>query len=358
MIAALVKQTAKNYEASNIGVFSGPEAMDDVERWIPSTSVSINYQLGDPRYGAFACCKLIELFGPKSSSKSLILYDAGAHCQRQGGMFILLDGENAFHRGFAQSLGLSTSREKFIYASIPSIEDSFKFVTVLIKKLRAKNYTGHILIGVDSITAILTKRELRREFDDEKAAMGHKAKVLSERLPKIINFLPKYNATMIAINQIRTKIGVVFGNPEFRTGGAAVQFYASQSMEVRKTKKIKKGRRTIGHENSCYVEKNRVRPPFGKSIIHISTDKIKRIYGLDAWSGLLDTLLIDDVIEHIKGTKNMYRICGNRRVKFSTQKIGDAWPEILKTIPEDIYAIGSTGDGKKKKIKKIKIKRT
>jgi len=341
-IPTLIKDIASSFSSDSIGTFHGKNSMDIVEDWIPSKNIALNYILGDPRYGAFPQGKITEIFGPKSSAKSLILYDAGAQCQKMGGIFILVDSESSFHKGFGKYLGINYKR--LIYASLRTIEEIFDFMIGSIVKLRAEKFDGPILMGWDSVAASTTSRELDMDYEGAKAEMGNRANLISKGMREFGGLIYQENVTSIIVNQIRHKIGVMFGNPETRPGGNAIPFHASIGLHVKQTKKLKKTKnkvkRIIGHEVEAYCEKNRVRPPFGRAIISIFADRVNKRYGLDKYSGLLDLLLGDDIIQSLD--KDLYCLTSDESIEFTKKEMGVVWKEhILPAIPEDLYSVKS-----------------
>ena len=336
-IANLINEVTAELKSDSVGTFVGSEAIDLVEEWIPSTNVALNYMLGDPVKGAFPQGRVIEIYGPKSSAKSLILYDAGAQCQKMGGVFLLVDSESAFHKGWGKYLGIDFDR--FIYAPIRTIEEAFDTIRETIERLRAKRHKGPILIGWDSIAASARIADLEIDIEDSKSEMGGRAKLMSQGMRDIPGLCFHENATLIMINQIRKKIGVMFGDPETRPGGEAVPFHSSQGIMVRRSKKIfssSKGlKRVVGHKVIVTCEKNRVRPPFAKTDINVYIDKVTGRYGLDQWSGLIELLEKDGIL--IKDGK-YHNLTANLGVSVTSKTIKYAWDEhIIPSLPDDPY---------------------
>lgn len=348
--AVLVSSVAKSFKSDYIMSLADSDAIL-AEDWIPVTNEAINYIAGDPRRGAFPQGKLTEIYGKKSSGKSLIMYDAGMQCQKAGGIFVLIDSENSLHAGFAKHIGLDF--DTMIYAALKPVETILSFISKTVIRLRKKNFKGQILIGWDSVAAANTLRAMARDMEEGKSDMGWKAQVISQLLPHTLDVVSRYHATFIVINQTRVKIGgSFFGSNEVTTSGNAIPFYASMRMHVTRTKRIKKGKRVIGHDINVDIEKNKVRPPFGRASIRIHLDKVGRRYGLDRWSGLIDALLIDEIIK--AKTKKTFYIKGKKNVTFTSATLHKHWKAILKSIPRDLYK----KEGKKSGGKKNKKKRT
>jgi len=335
--STLIQSVVKDLNNEFVGTFMGEDSFEVVEEWIPSTSEALNYALGDPRFGAFPQGRITELFGPKSSAKSLILYDAGAQVQKMGGIFVLIDTESSFSKPFGKYLGIDYS--KFIYAHIRTIEEVTDFIIDVTDKIRAKDDSCPVLIGWDSLAAATSMKE-DEEFDEGgKSEMGTRAKLMSRQMRKVAGRIYRENLTYIVVNQIRKRIGVMFGSPDTTPGGQALPFHASLRVKVTKTKQIKKSGRIIGHKVQVFVEKNKVRPPFSKTDINVYVDRVAPRYGLDRFSGLLEMLESDEVVT-IKGKGAGKRIVLNSdtSIEFTPGKLGKHWDEyILPNIPEDLY---------------------
>lgn len=336
ILLSVIQDVTKSVDSDDVGIFVGKESIDIVEEWIPSTNMSINYACGDPRYGAFPVGKIIEIYGPKSSAKSLIMYDAGAQVQKLGGIFVLIDTESAFHRGFGTHLGIDYNR--FIYAHIRTMEEVFDRIFKIIEKTRKKT-SAPLLIGWDSLAAATTLRELDEDFEDSKSEMGERARIMSKALRVLEGMLFEEDTTFMVANQIRKKLGIRFGKTETTPGGEALPFFAAQRVEVRRSKKIYKRvsgqKRTVGHNVSVYIEKNKVRPPFAQTNINVYVDRASMRYGLDRWSGLAELLASDGIIR--MGKRGSCSLVADESVKFNKKEIGKYWDSILEVIPKDLY---------------------
>lgn len=332
--AALVSSIAQSFESDYIGTFVGNDPMDLVEEWIPSTNVAINYQVGDPRYGAFPISRIVTLFGKKSSGKSLILYDAGANVQKMKGYFVLIDTEASFTKSFGQYLGIDFNR--LIYAQIRTIEETTDFIESVIDKIRSKDRHAPILVGWDSLASATTLREDESLSEDGKSDMGYRGKMMSQQLRKLGGMIAQERVCYMVCNQTRHKVGIMFGDKTAKPGGDALPFHSSIELKVTKTKQIKlKKKRVIGHKTQIFVEKNKCRPPFGKFEINVFVDKLRGKYGLDKWSGLTESLLDDGVL--VKSGKSL-ALAADTDVTFAKKKLPAHWPQILESLPEDLYA--------------------
>lgn len=346
-LPALVKSVVLGFKDSHVSVLSD---IPDNELWIPSSNHALNYVMGHPKYGAFPQGKIIEIYGPRMSAKSAILYDAAVQCQKLGGVFVWIDAENALHKPYIKYLGLDLKNT--IYIAAIELEGVLDRIKLTIDKLRNKKFSGPILIGVDSIASLKTKRELKHDYAEEKSDMGHKAGVLSKSMSDIADTLKDSTSTMIVLNQIRKKVGVVFGNPEYRPGGEAIPFYASQCISVRKGKKIRKKKRDIGSEIAVYGEKNKVRPPFGRATINVWSDRIGRNYGIDQCSGLIEVLERDEIITKVRGNSASFMLIDKPEVRFTSVTIHKYIDNILDAIPDNIYLQDEEPKSRKLKVRK------
>jgi len=337
--ASLIQDVVSEIDNDCVGTFIGNDAIDIVEGWIPSKNYAINYAMGDPRFGAIAQGRITEVYGPRSSAKSLILYDFGVECQKMDGIFTLIDSEASYTKTFGDYLGVDHNR--FIYAQLRTVEDIFDFAIKSVKGLR-KKHAGPILLGIDSAAASTTIKSLDDAYQTHE--MGERARLWGKYMRDTTGLFSQENITVVIINQIRKKLGVLFGNPETTPCGEAIPYHSSQRLEVRKSKKITKTtngiKRIIGHKVNVHVEKNRVRPPFARTSINLYVDKISQRYGLDEYSGLIDLLLADNIICKDGGkTSSKYKLVDDTSVKFTEKTIYKHWHDaILPNIPTDLYS--------------------
>lgn len=333
-LSSLVHSVANSFKSERIGTFYGSDGLDLVEEWIPTRSKAINYVCGDPLEGAFPQGKITEIYGPKSSAKSVIGYDALKEVQEMGGIAILIDSEAAFHRGLAKAMGVKL--DKLIYAMLETVEESYEFIYSAVTKIREKSDCP-ILVLWDSIAASKTVKEQQEDMLEDKSQPGIKAKATGRVMQKLNSLASSENVTVIIINQIRKKIGILWGNPETTTSGEAIAFYASLQIEVRKSKVITgKGKQIIGHLVKVSCVKNKVRPPFLKTVINVWTDRNKHRYGLDKWSGICDLLVADNILHKSGG---YYTLTSNTDIKFREKDLFKYWNEhivpVLRKI--DLY---------------------
>lgn len=216
---------------------------------ISSGSLGLDVALGISGYPKG---RVIEIYGPESSGKTTLTLHAIAETQKQGGIAAFIDAEHAFDRFYAEKLGVNT--EELIISQPDNGEQALEIADNLIR-------SGAIdLIVVDSVAALTPKAEIEGEMGDSK--MGLQARLMSQALRKLTSTISKTNCCCIFINQLREKIGVMFGNPETTTGGNALKFYASVRLDIRRTSQIKDSEGVIGNRTRVKVIKNKVAPPF------------------------------------------------------------------------------------------------
>ncbi len=226
----------------------GDDTPEDIDA-IPSGSLGLDIALG---VGGYPRGRVIEIYGPESSGKTTLTIHAIAEAQKAGGIAAFIDAEHAFDRYYAQSLGVDI--DNLIISQPDYGEQALEITENLIR-------SGAIdIIVIDSVAALTPKSEIEGEMGDSK--MGLHARLMSQALRKLTGTISKTNCTVIFINQLREKIGVMFGNPETTTGGNALKFYASVRLDIRRRTQIKDGDRVIGNSTKVKVVKNKVAPPF------------------------------------------------------------------------------------------------
>ncbi|MDA8787604.1 recombinase RecA [Schleiferiaceae bacterium] len=226
----------------------GDDAVEEVEV-IPSGSLGLDVALG---IGGFPRGRVIEIYGPESSGKTTLTLHAIAEAQKAGGIAAFIDAEHAFDRFYAEKLGVQT--EDLIISQPDNGEQALEIADNLIR-------SGAIdLIVIDSVAALTPKAEIEGDMGDSK--VGLHARLMSQALRKLTGTISKTHCTVIFINQLREKIGVMFGNPETTTGGNALKFYASVRLDIRRSTQIKDGEHVIGNRTKVKVVKNKVAPPF------------------------------------------------------------------------------------------------
>ena len=226
----------------------GDSAVEKVD-FIPSGSIGLDLALG---IGGYPKGRVVEIYGPESSGKTTLTLHAIAETQKQGGIAAFIDAEHAFDRTYAEKLGINT--EDLIISQPDNGEQALEIADNLIR-------SGAIdILIVDSVAALTPKSEIEGEMGDSK--MGLQARLMSQALRKLTGTISKTKCCCIFINQLREKIGVMFGNPETTTGGNALKFYASVRIDIRRTSQIKDTDNVIGNRARVKVVKNKVAPPF------------------------------------------------------------------------------------------------
>ncbi len=240
----------KNYGKGTI-MKLGDSAVEDVPA-ISTGSISLDNALG---IGGLPRGRVIEIFGPESSGKTTLALHAIAEAQKKGGIAAFIDAEHAFDRFYAQKLGVNI--EDLLVSQPDNGEQALEIVDNLIR-------SGALdIIVIDSVAALTPKSEIEGEMGDSK--MGLQARLMSQALRKLTANISKTGTSCVFINQLREKIGVMFGNPETTTGGNALKFYSSVRIDIRKMNQIKEGEDTVGNRVKVKVVKNKVAPPFKRA---------------------------------------------------------------------------------------------
>ena len=229
----------------------GDEQIEEVEV-IPTGSIALNAALG---VGGYPKGRIIEIYGPESSGKTTLAIHAIAEAQRNGGIAAFIDAEHAFDRFYAAKLGVNI--DELLISQPDNGEQALEIADQLIRS------SAIDIIVIDSVAALTPKAEIEGEMGDSK--MGLQARLMSQALRKLTANISKTNTCCIFINQLRDKIGVMFGNPETTTGGNALKFYASVRVDVRRTTQIKDGDEALGNRTKVKIVKNKMAPPFKKA---------------------------------------------------------------------------------------------
>ena len=250
-LQATIDKIEKDYGKGTI-MKLGDQPQWDEHQVIPSGSVALDHALG---IGGYPRGRIIEIYGPESSGKTTLAIHAIAQAQKLGGIAAMIDAEHAFDRSYAKALGVNL--DTLLISQPDNGEQALEIADNLIR-------SGAIdIIVIDSVAALTPKAEIEGEMGDNK--VGLQARLMSQALRKLTANISKTNTCCIFINQLREKIGVMFGNPETTTGGNALKFYASVRIDVRRTTQLKDGEEALGNRTRVKVVKNKMAPPFKKA---------------------------------------------------------------------------------------------
>ena len=249
-LQAAMANIEKNFGKGSI-MKMGDESIEAVEV-IPTGSIGLDAALG---VGGYPKGRIIEIYGPESSGKTTLAIHAIAEAQKSGGIAAMIDAEHAFDRFYAAKLGVDI--DNLLISQPDNGEQALEIADQLIRS------SAIDIIVIDSVAALTPKAEIEGDMGDNK--VGLQARLMSQALRKLTSTINKTNTTCIFINQLREKIGVMFGNPETTTGGNALKFYASVRLDIRPSTAIKDGENVLGKQTKVKVVKNKVAPPFRKA---------------------------------------------------------------------------------------------
>jgi recombination protein RecA len=286
---------------------------------IPTSSLSIDYAIGVcgiPRG------RVTEIYGPESSGKTTLALHCVANAQKEGGIAAFVDAEHALDIEYAKNLGVDV--DNLLISQPDSGEQALEIIDTLVRSNAVD------IIVLDSVAALVPQAEIEGDMGD--AHMGLQARLMSQALRKLTGAISKTNTAIIFLNQIRSKIGVMFGNPETTTGGNALKFYSSVRIDIRKINNIKQGQDIVGNRTKVKIVKNKVAPPFKEAEVDIIYGK-----GIDYIGDALDLAVNHDIIEK-SGSWFAYQ---NQRLGQGRDNARDFLkdnPELLKTLIGEIKA--------------------
>ena len=277
-LAAALAQIEKQFGKGSIMKMDGSHQDENLEV-ISTGSLGVDLALG---VGGLPRGRIVEIFGPESSGKTTLCLETIAQCQKNGGVCAFIDAENAFDPIYARKLGVKV--EELMVSQPDTGEQALEICDTLVRS------GGIDMVVVDSVAALVPKAEIEGEMGD--SHVGLQARLMSQALRKLTGHIKRTNTLVVFINQIRMKIGVMFGSPETTTGGNALKFYASVRLDIRRTGQIKKGDDVIGNETKVKVIKNKVAPPFRQAEFDI-------LYGEGiSWEGeLIDLGVKHNIVE-------------------------------------------------------------
>jgi recombination protein RecA len=274
-VAAIEKQFGKG----SIMRLGNEEPLVKDVQVVPSGSLSLDIALG---IGGFPRGRIVEVYGPESSGKTTLALHVVSEAQRKGGIAAYVDAEHALDIGYARKLGVRT--DDLLISQPDTGEQALEITEMLVRS------GGIDVLVVDSVAALVPRAELEGEMGD--AHMGVQARLMSQALRKLTGTIAKSNTCVVFINQIRMKIGVMFGNPETTTGGNALKFYASQRLDIRRIGAIKNGEQVVGSRTRVKVVKNKMAPPFREVEFDIMYGS-----GISREGDVLDLAVLDNLVE-------------------------------------------------------------
>ena len=312
-----IKQIEKQFGKGSVMKLGDRAAVDVAV--IPTGSLSLDMALG---IGGYPKGRIIEIYGPESSGKTTLTLHAIAEVQKQGGTAAFIDAEHAIDPVYAKNLGVNI--DELILSQPDSGEQGLEIAETLVR-------SGAIdLVVVDSVAALVPQVELDGEMGDQQ--MGLQARLMSKALRKLSGVMNKTDCTIIFINQLREKIGVMFGNPETTTGGRALKFYSSVRVEIRRSEAIKNGTEIVGNKVNIKVVKNKVAPPFKSTSVDIIYGK-----GISRDGEVLDLAVEKDIVDK-SGAWYAYKGEKIGQGRENAKRYLTEHPDIMNEITEAIKA--------------------
>lgn len=312
-----IKQIEKQFGKGSVMKLGDRAAVDVAV--IPTGSLTLDMALG---IGGYPKGRIIEIYGPESSGKTTLTLHAIAEVQKQGGTAAFIDAEHAIDPVYAKNLGVNI--DELILSQPDSGEQGLEIAETLVR-------SGAIdLVVVDSVAALVPQVELDGEMADQQ--MGLQARLMSKALRKLSGVMNKTDCTIIFINQLREKIGVMFGNPETTTGGRALKFYSSVRVEIRRSEAIKNGTEIVGNKVNIKVVKNKVAPPFKSTQVDIIYGK-----GISRDGEVLDLAVDKDIVDK-SGAWYAYKGEKIGQGRENAKRYLVEHPDIMNEITEEIKA--------------------
>lgn len=312
-----IEQIEKQFGKGTIMKLGSKEKME-VEV-IPTGALSLDVALG---VGGVPKGRIVEIYGPESSGKTTLAMHIMSEAQKQGEMVAFIDAEHAFDSTYATNLGINIDE---LYVSQPDFgEQALEILETLVRS------AAFGLVVVDSVAALTPRAEIEGSMGD--SHMGLQARLMSQALRKITSIASKTNTTIIFLNQLRMKIGVMFGNPETTTGGNALKYYASVRMDIRQKEKIEKDGQLIGHIRTVKIVKNKVAPPFREASFAIIYPK-----GIDKEDSIIDAAINKGILQKA-GSWIRY---GEQQLAQGREQAAEALkndPELRKKIVAEVKA--------------------
>ena len=321
---AAISQIEKQYGKGAVMKLGDSSANMNVEA-IPTGSLSLDLALG---IGGIPKGRIVEIYGPESSGKTTVTLHMIAEVQKRGGIAGFIDAEHALDPAYAKNIGVDIDN---LYISQPDCGEQALEITETMVRSGAID-----IVVVDSVAALVPKQEIDGDMGD--AVMGAQARLISQAMRKLTAVISKTNCTVIFINQLREKLGVMFGNPETTTGGRALKFYSSVRLDVRRTEAIKQGGEVIGNRTKVKIVKNKVAPPFKEAEFDIMFGK-----GISKTGDILD-LAADNGIIVKSGAWYAYE--GNKigQGRENTKQYLIENPEICDEIEQKVRDLFSISD--------------
>ncbi len=302
---------------------------------ISTGSISLDMIIG---VGGFPRGRIVEIFGPESSGKTTLTLHAIAEAQKAGGVSAFIDAEHALDPGYAQRLGIDL--DNLLVSQPDTGEQALEIVEMLVRSNAVD------LVVIDSVAALVPKAEIEGEMGD--SHMGLQARLMSQALRKLTGAISKSKTCVIFINQIRMKIGVIFGNPETTTGGNALKFYASLRLEVRRMTSIKSGEELVGNKVKVKVVKNKMAPPFRETELDIMFGE-----GISKIGNLIDVAIDKNIVDK---AGSWFSFAGERigQGKENVKAFLEKNPDIHKKMETAVWAVINGGEADKAKAKESK----